>query len=191
MIKTISTLLILWGLPLASTGVSGDKVPRGALPIEAADITDIQFTPKPMPIGYPTSFVGSLTGLTGFWDYQTNGGACKMIRVNSATGAIHVVMMVSDDSAAQSASRRTAYGYSTNNGATWNLFNNMRVPDRRSGYPFLDLGQGGIDGGAIIANHSIITGSLLQPTAFVDYPAGGGAFSELAPPPVLAGTDEP
>jgi hypothetical protein len=120
-----------------------------------------------------------------------------MIRINPTNGNIHVIMMIAEDSTdatAQSLSRRTAYAMSTNNGTSWNNFNNIRVPGRRSGYPFLDVGRGGVlTDAVIIANHNVIAGTPLQSTVYIDAPEGGGAFIEVGPPPLVeaSGTDEP
>ena len=160
--------------------------------IERPDESTIRFAPAPPPDPSTLSLVGNSTTITGFWDFQLNGGGCQMIRVNPANGRIHVIMMIADDSTQQSASRATAYAMSTDNGTTWNNFNNIRVPGRRSGYPFLDEGRGPVEGATIIANHSVVT-TPLQSTIFVDFPEGGGAFNEISPPPLLepSGADEP
>ena len=141
----------------------------------------------------PYSLVGAPTTLTGFWDFQVNGGACEMIRVNPSNGNIHVIMMIADDSIDQSGSRRTAYAFSTDNGGSWNNFGNLRVPDRRSGYPFLDIGQGPLADATVIANHNAVANGILQSTVYIDAPEGGGAFIEVPPPSLIetGGADEP
>src|SRR5207249_9425705 len=78
---------------------------------------------------------------------------------------------------------------SSDAGATWTTFNQLRVPPRRSGFPSLDIGQGSSSCLPIIANHNTI-GSVLQSTIFVDSPPGSGAFVEISPPASLGG-DEP
>ena len=186
-------------LCIVSFGVAGGSHgnPEGKwknkVAIERPDESTTRFKPQPAPDPSKISLVGSSTTITGFWDFQINGGACEMIRVNPANGNIHVIMMVADDSTQQSASRRTAYAMSTDNGTSWNNFSNIRVPDRRSGYPFLDEGRGPIEGATIIANHSVVTGSILQSTIFLDFPEGSGSFSEIPPPPLIepTGADEP
>ncbi len=128
------------------------------------------------------------TGIDGFYDYQTNYRTPQYIRVCPGTSHIHAIMMVADDSANISSSRRTAYAYSSNGGNTWNTFSNVRVPARRSGFPSLDVSQGAFANAAVICNHNAIP--ALQSIVFVDYPPGTGAFSELNAPPTLGG-DEP
>ena len=134
------------------------------------------------------SQVGTYTGLSGFWDYQTNYRTNQYIRICPNTYMVHVIMMVADDSLNPSTSRRTAYAFSSNGGWTWNRFNEIRVPPRRSGFPSLDIGQGPNSCYPIISNHSTIGGSL-QSTIFVDAPPGGGAFTEIVPPSSLGGDD--
>jgi hypothetical protein len=128
---------------------------------------------------------GTYTGLTGFWDYQSNGGSIQHIRVDPASGHIHTIMMIADDSASISPSRRTAYSYSTDGGNVWNTFNDVRVPGRRSGFPTLDLGRGPvIDGAPIVANHSdFVSPTITKTTVHIDAPPGTGAFAELPTQP--------
>ena len=200
MSKRVSTVLAVCALACIlvlgmAYGGSGKSDKKAKLAVEVPDESNRKFTPQPVDFSsLHLSDIGTPTTLTGFWDYQVNGGACQMIRVNPANGNIHVIMMVADDSTAQSTSRRTAYAFSTNSGSTWNNFSNVRVPTRRSGYPFLDLGQGAIAGAAIIANHSVIPPNTdLQSTSYIDSPEGGGAFAEINAPPFLeaGGADEP
>lgn len=175
----------------ADSGKKGKLVPAAydypyTLPEEPAGVfTDYVYVP-PAPYVFPTSpLVGSHTGLTGFWDYQSNGGSVHYIRVDPATGDIHVILMVADDSANISASRRTAYGYSTDDGSTWNTFGNIRVPSRRSGFPTIDLGKGpDIAGAPLIANHADV-GGLVKSIVLTDVPAGTGAFAEIATQPAF------
>ena len=129
------------------------------------------------------------TGIDGFYDYQTNYRTPQYIRVCPNTTHVHAVMMVADDSANISNSRRTAYAYSSNGGLTWTTFSNVRIPARRSGFPSLDVAQGAFANAAVLANHNTVTTGT-QSIVFVDYPPGTGAFSELNAPPSLGG-DEP
>ena len=137
--------------------------------------------------------LGTYTGITGFFDYQTNAGACQFIRVdpsNASGNLIHVIFMSSPDSTAPTGSTRgTYYVYSTNGGVTWNSFNDLRVPERRSGYPSLDLLQGATQG-TIIANHND-PGTGVASFVYIDSPPGGGAFAEIGSPTALGGGDEP
>ncbi len=135
---------------------------------------------------------GTYTGITGFFDFQLNAGACQYIRVdrNDPSGnTIHVIYMTDPDSTVDPGhpSRGTYYVYSTNGGSTWDSFGSLRVPDRRSGYPSLDMLQGSIQG-TIIANHNNPGAGLLS-LIYVDSPPGGGAFSELGSPNPFGGDD--
>jgi hypothetical protein len=130
------------------------------------------------------------TGINGFYDYQTNYRTTQYIRACPGSSMIHAIMMVADDSLNPSTSRRTAYAFSSDGGSTWTTFNQIRVPDRRSGFPSLDIGQGPISCSPIVANHSTIS-AVLQSSIFVDAPPGGGAFAEIQPPYAFGGGDEP
>src|SRR5437867_2702766 len=109
MVKRITVLVAVSALALSiAYGGSGklDKKSRDLIAIEHPDESHVKFAPLPAPDPSTLSLVGTSTTITGFWDFQVNGGACEMIRVNQASGNIHVIMMVADDSASQSPSRR-------------------------------------------------------------------------------------
>lgn len=153
----------------------------------AVPVAEVPYTRVPDPDWTQMrSEVGVPTTLSGFYDYQSNGGAIQHIRVNPANGNIHVIYMLAEDSLNLGPSRRTAYAFSSNGGVTWTNFNNVRVPARMSGFPTIDLLRGANAGLPVIANHSAITGT--QSTIFVDSPEGTGAFSELNAPAVISGT---
>jgi hypothetical protein len=130
------------------------------------------------------------TGIQGYYDYQTSYRSPQYIRCSPGFDTLHAIMMVSYDSLNPSSSRRTAYAFSSNGGTAWTTFNNLSVPDRRSGFPSLDIGKGAIDGAAIVANHGTVN-STLQSSLFVDFPPGSGAFGEIPPPLAFGGSDEP
>jgi hypothetical protein len=130
------------------------------------------------------------TGINGFYDYQTNYRTPQYLRACPGSSMIHAILMVSDDSLNISTSRRTAYAFSSNGGTTWTTFNDVRVPNRRSGFPTLDIGQGPLSCAAVISNHGTV-GATPQSSIFVDYPAGNGAFFEITPPLAFGGSDEP
>ncbi len=159
---------------------------------ESGVVKEIPSRPVPRidPLQSP-AHVGTFTSLTGWYDYQSNGGSVQQIRMNPANGNISTTWMTAFDSLASghNASRRVMHAYSSNSGASWTNFNSLYVPDRRAGFPSIDLGQGPFAGAPIIANHSIITGGQVQATIFVDFPEGGGAFSEIGPPTGF-GSDE-
>ena len=138
------------------------------------------------------SAVGTYTGISGYFDYQLNAGSAQYIRLDKtdATGnKIHAIFMTALDSLAPTGpTRRTAYVYSSNGGQTWTSFSSLAVPNRRSGYPAMDMLQGSTQG-VIIANHND-PGTGLSTVVFVDSPPGTGAFSELNTPAALGG-DEP
>jgi hypothetical protein len=154
-----------------------------------------QYHPLPAPDWSRVTDVGTPTTLTGFYDYQSNGGALQQLRVNPANGNIHVTYMLADDSTAAglNSARRVAYAFSSNNGSTWNNFNNLRIPSRRAGFPTIDLLRGPNAGLPVIVNHNVVNAAFsIQPLAYVDSPEGAGAFSELnAPPDGGFTTDQP
>lgn len=138
-----------------------------------------------------SSAVGTFTTLTGFYDYQSNGGAVQHIRVNPANGNIHTTWMSSSDSTAAglNPARRVRYAFSSDGGSSWNNFSNLTVPSGRSGFPTIDLLKGANAGLPVIASHP--DGSPTIAKLFVDSPEGAGAFSELGSPPILGTGLEP
>jgi hypothetical protein len=131
---------------------------------------------------------GTYTTLEGWYDWQANGGSPQYIRVDSVNGSIHVTYMMAEDSSNVSGSRRSAYALSTDDGATWNNFGNVRVPPIRSGYPSLDLLRPG-PGAAlpILANHNVGGGTDVASWVYVG--DSTGLFTELSPLPPLGTLD--
>jgi hypothetical protein len=175
--------------------VAKQKMLEIALPDESRAYESIKGNRSaPAPEVPPTrTLAGTYTGISGFFDFQFNAGASQYIRVDRTVPSgnfIHVIMMETPDSLDPlGPTRGTYYAYSTNAGSSWNTFNLLRVPSRRSGYPSLDMLQGATQG-TIIGNHND-PGTGLSTFVYVDSPPGGGAFAELAPPGPPFGSDEP
>lgn len=197
MMKTVVTLVATIALCVGVVYAgAGDKIKYEQPYTESGVVQEIPSKPMPQDDWSVTRpLVGTYTTLTGWYDYQSNGGAIQQIRVNPANGNIHVTWMTAFDSTAATLnnSRRVAYAYSTNNGTTWNNFNNMYVPStRRAGFPSIDLGRGSIAGAPVIANHNVLNSANgNESTVYVDFPEGGGAFGEVSPPTAIGGADEP
>ncbi len=164
---------------------------------EAVEYTEhMRTAPQPyVPQSDPP--VGTYTGLTGFVDYQVNGGAPQYVRVDPATGDIHVIFLLADDSTSStslSRSRGVGYALSSDGGATWDNFDDVRVPSRRAGLPSMDLVQGAFAGLPIIATFTEFGprgGGGFVSVVNVGNPPG--TFLELPPLPLMAptGADEP
>jgi hypothetical protein len=83
--------------------------------------------------------VGVSTNLTGFYDYQSSGGAISYIEMNPTdTNKIHAIYMTALDSLNISSSRRTKCNFSSDGGIGWQP-SPATVPSLRSGYPSLTL----------------------------------------------------
>ncbi|MBX2991425.1 MAG: T9SS type A sorting domain-containing protein [Bacteroidetes bacterium] len=132
----------------------------------------------PPAVSGTLSTVGVYTSLDGYADYQTNGGACQYIRVDSASGRIYVTYMVLDDST-NANTNGVAFALSTNAGITWSNFSNLRLPQDVSFYPALDLGRGPLAGVPIIANQY---GIPRRVSAFVGNVVHPDSFSQVPPP---------
>jgi hypothetical protein len=187
----LAGLFLAGALLVGGRDASGETLTdRASLPRILDDITTSELSaPSPGPdLSLTSPPLGTYTTLSGYWDYQVNGGSAQYIRVNPTNGNIHVVMMVSDDSLNTSASRRTAYAFSSDGGQTWNNFSQIRIPESRSGYPTLDLLRAPNEGLPVIANHG---GAITQSQLSVDQSEGGGVFGQLPGIPILGGSDEP
>lgn len=186
----LKRIVFLFVIALCAIGVvfgGGGKKYKQAPTAGEALVTEQEESPEKLPLkDYPPNQftpsvapkVGTYTGLTGFMDLQSNGGTIPFIRVDPANGNVHVIFTLSEDSAMFSDSRRTGYSYSTNAGTSWNTFSNVRVPNRRSGFPSLDLGRDAIVGSPIVANHAVV-GTPNKSIVSLDTPPGTGAFVEL------------
>lgn len=114
----------------------------------------------------------AVSGLTGFYDYETNGENKHQVNRNSAT-VLHAIKMTSTDSLNQNNSRRSVYSFSDDDGATWTFIS--EVPAIRSG--FVSLGSLS-DGSAVIANH-YQPGAFLNGFVNYDVAPGAGSFTQV------------
>lgn len=127
------------------------------------------------------SFIGTPTGLTGFYDYQCNGGSVKYIAVNPTNpNKLHATYMLSTDSANANATRRTGYAFSSDGGQTWSSI--ASVSGIREGFPSLTiLNTGGGTHLGVVAAHNQPTGDRLLSRAYLDGDEGLLSFSGVAP----------
>lgn len=112
--------------------------------------------------------------MQGYYDWQHNG-PCPHYIFYTNDNEMHAVYMVSTDSLDLSGSRRTHYAFSTDGGATWTDLG--EVPNIRSGFPSLTVGNTGASNGvAVIGNH-YQPGSALTAGMHVDISPGIGVFT--------------
>lgn len=149
----IISFFLLTNFVTAQNAEKSHIIPREALidpgPIPESNVLQKASTSSNTLPDYmsSTNSQGVSTGITGFFDFQTNGGALEYLEVNPLNpNRIHAIMMVSTDSLNVSASRRTAYSYSSNGGSTWTTPRILNLGAyARSGYPQMtieDLGNG-------------------------------------------------
>jgi len=120
-----------------------------------------------------------MTGISGYYDYKTNGEANVYIQVDpSHPDSINVVDVTADTlDHTGVTSRRTEYAFSTDGGQTWSA--SIEVPDAlRSGYPVLHLRNSA----AVIANHSEAVGGRLDANLYVDVVPQAGSFTQYGHP---------
>lgn len=112
--------------------------------------------------------------LNGYYDWQTNG---QNMHSNAwvSNSIMHAMYMVATDSLDLSASRRTKYAFSADGGATWTDLG--IVPNIRSGFPSMTVGNTGQSNQvAIIGNH-YQPGAQLTSGVHVDLSPGIGVFT--------------
>ncbi|MBN1543651.1 T9SS type A sorting domain-containing protein [candidate division KSB1 bacterium] len=111
-------------------------------------------------------------------DWQSNGGDEKRLWL-MPDGTVHASFQGDTDESGAGATggRGTYYAYSDDSGASWTYIG--RVQPRRSGYHGMDVTS---DGRAVVAAHTIPTGSTIGPAVYVDALAGFGIFTEYNSP---------
>jgi len=116
-----------------------------------------------------------IAGLSGFYDYQTNG-ECKHYINRFNNQVLHAIYMSAGDSLNISPSRRTKYAFSSNEGETWTYV--IEVPNIRSGFCALTSKT---NGAAVITNHAQPT-SQLYGFLHYDIAPGAGSFTTVQAP---------
>jgi len=178
--KAFLITLLLFSFSLAQAG-DGKKKMGYAKYVPHTE--DANFVPKSVDLSGLTKTSKSpgisVVGTSGssFFDFQTNGGDERRVRV-LPDGKVHVVYMGSTDRAAPAGpTRGSYYAYSEDNGATF--LNLGRVESIRAGYPSLDVMS---DGRAVIAAHSAPAGSVLGTQVSIDALPGFAIFSAFDAP---------
>jgi hypothetical protein len=122
------------------------------------------------------------TGLSGYYDYQSNGMSPGYIEVNPTNRQqIHTAMMLASDPEAQSATRRAAYAFSSDGGVTWSQ--NKAIGNVRLGFPYLQTSS---DGTAFIAAHGDPDGDgAIQTVLYFNSLPGQTEFTQIASLPSL------
>lgn len=120
------------------------------------------------------------TGVTGWYDYMTNGDCRHYIWLDPTNSSIINVIYTTSDSSdpAGATTRRTVYAYSTDGGTTWSP--QFNVPNARSGFGCLALTS---DGRAVIANHQSHGGATTS-SLYVDAFPQLESFAEYFAPSV-------
>ena len=136
---------------------------------------------EPPPYIAPANAAGISTNISGYYDYQSNGGSMDYLEMNPTNpNKVHAIMMISTDPTQQSPSRRTRYNFSSDGGTTWGPLP-ATVPSVRSGFPSMTLNPYlGIPGyPAVVANHADPDGDgALSSYLYFDASEGGRTFSE-------------
>ncbi len=179
--------LLLMSVATFASGKDKRKAETAAKPVKFDETTAVAKASSIHVQGFVqgtegTSFLGTPTGLSGFYDYQCNGGAVKYVSVNPQdANKIHATYMLSTDSTNTSPTRRTGYAFSSDGGATWTAI--ASVSGIREGFPSLTiLNQGNGSYLGVVAAHNAPTGSRLLSRAYIDGDEGLASFSPVVPP---------
>jgi len=116
----------------------------------------------------------AITGLTGYYDWQTNG-TCPHYLSYISDNIVHAIYMTSFDSLNISNTRRTRYSFSTNGGSNWLYI--TEVPNYRSGFPTLTYGNTGASFNAAIIGNHYQPSNQLTAGIHVDLVPGAGTFT--------------
>ncbi len=148
-----SLLLGLLAAGLCHTAASAQqsavapRIPAGTpdeTAIAASGFSGAAVASQPAPLTLRAGAVA--TGISGFYDYQSNGMLHGRIIVEpGSTTKIHTAYMLATDgtdSASVSATRRVGYAYSENGGQTWQAVNSIDQ-NFRLGFPYLALTSAG------------------------------------------------
>lgn len=134
----------------------------------------IQPSAQPAPLSLRNGAVS--TGLTGYYDYQSNGMSPNFIVVDpNDRMKVHATYMLSlDQSDLEGAApnRRVGYAYSNDGGATWK--STREIATMRLGFPSLDVFS---DGSAYIVTHGDDGG--LHTMMYASESPGGTSFIRL------------
>lgn len=149
-----------------------------------------QHTPPPQQASAPAPLTlrnGAVpTGLSGYYDYQSNGMSPGYIEVNPTNRQqVHTAMMLAADPEAQSATRRAGYAFSSDGGGTWST--NKAVGGIRLGFPYLQTSSEGV---AFIAAHGDPDADgAIQTVLYFNSLPGQTEFTEIAQLPSNTATN--
>jgi len=149
------------------------------VPSEAASTTVIgapEHGAASMPVPMTLRNGAVWTGLSGYYDYQSNGMLRGRLMIpQSDPQKVYAVYMLSlngTDETTIDPSRRIGFTYSTDGGATWEATQEID-PNFRLGYPYLDVAE---DGTPYIAAHGDPTGEGVR-TLMYSGTAGSTEFT--------------
>ncbi len=188
--SVIFLLLLFVSFQVSSGDRNQTRLNRNVSQMDGSNVSFIPYNIAPQSIvftaplaqGFATDsiLVGPevFTGISGFYDFKTNGETNEYIQVDALNPLnIHVIDVQSDSlDQAGATTRRTKYSFSTNGGLTWEL--SVDVPNVRSGFGVLQLK----DGAAVISNHSTNAGNRLDANLYIDVAPLAATFNEYSHP---------
>jgi len=142
--------------------------------------TDRPATPTPSVQEAPLILRNNATptGLSGYYDYQSNGMSPHWLDVDPKNPSVlHTTYMLATDnfdSSSISVSRRVGYAYSNDGGKTW--ASNSDIGKLRLGFPYLELLP---DGTPLIAAHGDPNGIGVQTMLYGANGLGSTNFTRL------------
>jgi Secretion system C-terminal sorting domain len=190
--KLYISFIVLLALNLSIIGGDRKRYDRTVRQLDANTVVNtipyninpesVVFLPMQLAQGFETDSMSIgpeiSTGISGFYDYKTNGESNVYIQVNPTNPLEIQVIDVQADSTdpAGASTRRTKWTFSTNGGTSWEP--NINVPDIRSGFCVIELRNGA----GVIANHNTAIAGQLNTNLYVDIVPLAGSFTEYGHP---------
>lgn len=150
---------------------------------------------KTLAVDFPRVKYGTATGVSGFYDYQSNGRSPRYLFItpDGTFNNLNVCMMTATDSTDTtkvSSSRRVGYGYSSDGGVTWVSTNDVTAGQERLGFPCVTSTPGFITNGKeapIVVAHAGGGSALIHSVAYVGDELGQTTFAGVPGPDTSAG----
>lgn len=174
----------------------------GALKVWSDGVGKSASSQSSIKTSFSTMPNGVFTGLTGFCDFQVNGGSPKFISINPDNASrIHVTYMTAGDPDNIEGSRRVGYAYSSNGGVTWQSNGSISGTGAVEKFPALTLLPNGSSNTVAAIACSATPEVPERSVVFIDQIEGLGLFSfvsadttgyknnQLALPSLLANKD--
>ncbi|GEM_PF-2763972 len=196
MVRWAVPLLVVFGIVIGHAGqkIGAKQNPRFDKkelykPVVDGQLNGVTFGTKgaPLPDGWwntkrTAGGVGVYTGLSSFYDLQSNGGSHRFLEIDTTRpGHMHATFITCEDSGNSGyPNRRVSYARSTDNGVTW--VDQQETPlANRAGFPSLDIYRGSAAyGWPVVASH--FGDPVIADMVIGDISGGAPSFIDVVDP---------